>query len=81
MDNEELNRKTLHQKIGKRIKQLREAKNISQVELANLCSFEKSNMNRLEAGNTNSTVNTLETIAENLEVDIMELLNFKSLSE
>ncbi|WP_435522914.1 hypothetical protein [Chryseobacterium indoltheticum] len=30
--------------IGKRIKQLREKKNISQVELAALCNFEKSNM-------------------------------------
>lgn len=81
MNNEELYSKNFHQQIGKRIKQLREAKNMSQVELANLCGFEKSNMNRLEAGNTNPTANTLKIIAENLDVDVMELLNFKNLSE
>lgn len=62
--------------IGKRIKQLRENKKISQVELAALCNFEKSNMSRLEAGNTNPTAYTLYVIAQKLEVEVFELLNF-----
>ncbi|QIG90667.1 helix-turn-helix transcriptional regulator [Chryseobacterium sp. POL2] len=64
--------------IGKRIKQLREKKNISQVELAALCNFEKSNMSRLEAGNTNPTAYTLYIIAQKLEVEVYEILTFNS---
>ncbi|GAA5091485.1 hypothetical protein GCM10023210_18920 [Chryseobacterium ginsengisoli] len=64
--------------VGKRIKQLRENKKISQVELAALCNFEKSNMSRLEAGNTNPTAYTLYIIAQKLEVEVFEILNFNS---
>jgi len=46
----------LLQKIGKKIKSLREGKGITQQELAALCNFEKSNMSRIEAGRTNITV-------------------------
>ena len=64
--------------IGKRIKQLREDKKVSQVELAALCNFEKSNMSRLEAGNTNPTAYTLYIIAQKLEVEVFEILNFNT---
>ncbi|KQT25886.1 transcriptional regulator [Chryseobacterium sp. Leaf405] len=64
--------------IGKRIKQLREDKKISQVELAALCNFEKSNMSRLEAGNTNPTAYTLYIIAQKLEVEVFEIMNFNN---
>lgn len=63
--------------IGKRIRQLREKKNISQVELAALCNFEKSNMSRLESGNTNPTAYTLYIIAQKLEAEVFEILYFK----
>lgn len=65
--------------LGKRIKQLREEKNISQTELGNLCEIERSNMNRIEAGNTNPSSYLLYLLAEKLEVEASELLNFKSL--
>lgn len=64
--------------IGKRIKQLREDKKISQVELAALCNFEKSNMSRLEAGNTNPTAYTLYIIAQKLEIEVFEIMNFNN---
>lgn len=62
--------------IGKRIKSLREAKNIPQQELAALCNFEKSNLSRLEAGGTNPTLFTLKKIADNLNVSLKELVSF-----
>lgn len=62
--------------IGKRIKQLREDRKVSQVELAALCNFEKSNMSRLEAGNTNPTAFTLFIIAQKLDIEVFEILNF-----
>lgn len=67
--------------LGKRIRQLREEKNISQTELGNLCDIERSNMNRIEAGNTNPSSFLLYTIAQKLQVEASELLNFKPLSK
>ncbi len=67
-------KKKLQSAIGKRIKELRESKNIPQQDLAAACDFEKSNMARLEAGNTNPTLYTLKKIAENLKVNLEDLV-------
>lgn len=66
-------------KIGNRIRQLREMKNISQIELAHLCDFEKSNMNRIEAGKTNPTAYTLYKICTALNITLLEFFSFESL--
>ena len=68
---------SLHIKIGKKIKEIRELKGISQQVLAAKCNFEKSNMSRLEAGKVNSTISTLEKVSKALEIDIVELFTFK----
>ncbi len=64
----------LQKAIGKRIKSIREQKNIAQQDLAYACNFEKSNMARLEAGNTTPTLYTLKKITNNLETTLEELL-------
>ncbi len=64
----------LQKAIGKRIREIRECKNIPQQELAYACNFEKSNMARLEAGNTNPTLYTLKKIADNLQVELEDLV-------
>lgn len=69
-----MDKKSLQIKIGKRIRALRESKNISQVDLAYACNFEKSNMSRIEAGNTCPNIYTLYKIAEYLEIDLSDLL-------
>lgn len=61
--------------IGLKIKQLRKDKGISQIDLADLCDFEKSNMARIEAGKTNLTVRTLLKISIALKVSIVDLLS------
>jgi len=61
--------------IGRRIKQLRDQKCISQQDLAAKCNFEKSNMSRIEAGRTNLTIKTLNAIATSLSVKVSELLD------
>lgn len=63
--------------IGQNIKSIRVEKKISQAELAALCNYEKSNMCRIESGKTNLTVGTLLTIAEALDVGIIDLLTIK----
>lgn len=62
-------------RLGERIKSIRIEKGMSQQELATVCDFEKSNMSRIEAGNTNPTFYTLTKIAIALHVDLKELLD------
>lgn len=64
-------------KLGARIKELRELKGISQQQLASDCNFEKSNMSRIEAGNTNPTYETLLKIGKALSVSVSELTNIE----
>lgn len=65
----------LQQKIGERIRILREEKGISQQNLAAICNFEKANLSRLEAGRTNPTISTLYKISEALQISLSELVN------
>lgn len=58
--------------VGKRIKEIREVKGITQQELSDLCNFEKSNMSRIEAGRTNLTLKSLFVICNALDVTINE---------
>ena len=68
---------SLHIKIGKKIKEIRELKSISQQVLDAKCNFEKSNLSRLESGKVNSTISTLEKVSKALEIDIVELFTSK----
>lgn len=61
--------------LGKRIRQLREENNLSQAELAALCNFEKSNMNRIESGKTCPSSFTLYKISIALEVKLSSITN------
>ena len=70
-----MNKKDFQIALGNRIRQLREEKNISQTELANLCDIERSNMNRIEAGNTNPTAFMLYKVAQNLGITLSEITN------
>lgn len=69
-------KQTIQQKVGKRIQEIRIQKNITQQELAAKCNFEKSNMSRLEKGNANATLSTLERVCEALQIDYVELFKF-----
>ena len=69
-------KQTLQQKVGKRIQEIRMEKNISQQDLSSKCNFEKSNMSRLENGNANATLSTLEKVCNALEIDYIELFKF-----
>lgn len=69
-------KETIQQKVGKRIQEIRIEKNISQQDLASKCNFEKSNMSRLEKGNSNATLSTLEKVCDALQIDFLELFKF-----
>lgn len=63
--------------LGDRIRQLREARNISQQNLAEMCNFEKTNMARIESGRTNPTLLTIYKISRALKVTLVELVDFE----
>ena len=65
----------LQYKIGKRIRDLRESKGISQQNLAAVCNFEKANLSRIEAGRTNPTISTLYKISQALKITISEIVD------
>ncbi len=79
-NSQKLTKKEFQIALGKRIRQLREEKNISQTALGNMCDIERSNMNRIEAGNTNPSSYLLYLLAKKLGVEASELLNFKPLN-
>ena len=66
--------KEILKKLGSKIRELRTLKNISQTNLALLMNSEKTNLSRLEAGNTNPTFLTLKKIADVLNIKLVELM-------
>ena len=61
--------------VGKRIKDIRESKGFSQVELVGRMQGEidPTNISRIESGRTNPTLFTLYRIASALEVPLKDL--------
>ena len=69
----------LSTKIGTRIRILREAKKLSQQDLADLCNFDKGDMSKLEAGKANPTIKTLLKISQALEVNFSDLFQIEDI--
>ncbi len=63
--------------LGIHIRQLRESKNLSQENLANDCDIPKVQIGRIERAEVNTTVRTLVKIANALNIEPRELLDFK----
>lgn len=62
--------------LGNRIATVRKEKKIRQVDLGYAVDLDKSNMNRIEAGNTNPSILILRKISNHLGVPLSELLDF-----
>lgn len=62
--------------LGIHIRQLREKKDLSQQSLADDSGVTKSQIARIETAKINTTVKTLVKIANALDVDPKELLDF-----
>lgn len=73
IDTEEI--KLYKKQFGLKIKSLREAKNMSQTELASNCHLEKTSISRIENGRTNITLKTSVVLAKALGVKLVELYN------
>lgn len=67
---------TLSMQVGKRIKELREAKKLKQVQLAELIDMEATNLSKLEKGVHLPKEENLKKITRALNVDIKDLFDF-----
>ncbi len=62
--------------LGIHLRQIRERKNLSQQNLADICNLPKSTIGRIERNEINTTIKTLVKIANALEIEPSELLIF-----
>ena len=63
--------------LGIHIRQIRERKSISQQNLADMCNMPKTSIGRIERAEVYVTIKTLIKIANALEIEPKELLNFQ----
>lgn len=63
-------------KFGLRVRAFREAKGLSQPELANECDWEYSQINRIELGKINTSISHLFELADKLDVKPTDLIDF-----
>lgn len=63
--------------LGIHIRQIRERKNLSQQNLADISDLPKTTIGRIERAEMNTTIKTLVKIANALEIEPKELLNLK----
>ena len=68
---------SLKQKFGKRVKELRKNKGLTQEQLAELINIEPPNVSKLENGLHFPQPEKIEKIASALEVSIQELFYFE----
>jgi len=61
-------------KIGSKVRELRESKNYSLQEFSDKLDIEYNNLIRIEKGRSNFTIGTLIKIANALEVELKELI-------
>ena len=63
-------------KFGLNLKKLRLAKGFSQEELANSSDVSLPQITRIERGTVNTTLCTIKSLANGLEINIIQLFNF-----
>lgn len=63
--------------FGARVRTLREKRNLSQAELANKGGFNRNYIGMVERGERNPRLDTLQRLADALEIDLSLLMKFK----
>ena len=68
-------------KIGQRIKELREAKNMSQKDLAYACDLDRSYIASIETGQRNVSIVNIEKIALALHITLKDFFDKDEFSD
>ena len=67
----------IKEKVGKRIKQLREKNNMTQEVFADKCGLDRTYITSLERGERNISVVNLEKISNAFNISLSEFFNFE----
>lgn len=67
-------------KVGRRIRQIRKEKKLSQEELAHICELDRTYITSVECGRRNISIVNLDKISLALEVSLHELFDFEKLN-
>lgn len=67
--------------LGARIKELRKAKGLSQDQLSESIGIDPKHLSRIEVGKSYPYMETLESIAKSLGVEIKDLFEFRHLDK
>ncbi len=67
--------------VGNRIRELRKKSRLSQEELADMAKIHTAHLGRIERGEENPTLETIEKIIHALDISIGEFFNFNDYSE
>lgn len=67
--------------LAENVRGYRHARKLSQEELAELCGLHRTYIGSVERGERNVTLSTLETLADALEVSVIELLSKRDLND
>lgn len=62
--------------FGKRVKEIRKSKDVSQEELAYRCDLELSQIGRIERGVINTSISNVFLIAKALKIEPKDLFDF-----
>ena len=71
----------MKKQLGKRIKELRQQRQLTQAQLSEMIDISERNFSKLECGLTFLTADTLEKLAKALGVTAKELFDFEHLKE
>ena len=63
----------IHLDIGKRIREIRQSKNLTQQQLANILESDISTVNRIELGKTNARLSSIIALSRALEVSLYDI--------
>ena len=63
-------------RLGENLRRLREARNLTQADLANMIGKERQSYQRIETGTTNPTIWYLQNIAQALNISVKDLIDF-----
>lgn len=66
---------SFQKQFGENVKKFRNIKEITQLELGDLCDIEFQNISRIESGKTNPTLQTILLLAKALGTNPCALLN------
>lgn len=67
--------------FGKKLRELRENRGLTQEELSNMLDIEWQHVSRLENGKNLPSCNILMSIAEIFDIDIRQLMNYEHLGK